>query len=293
MENNKNEIDLLELLIKIYLYLKKYWWILIISVLAAIIFTFIKNKSSVKSYNSSMIVYAKQNDNYMYAVTFKEFSKRYEKNPAEVITGIVSQANELIKSKNLDILARKMNLKKEDLKGLKGISSFYKTEKGEAHGNIVKINARSSNQDVYNSLGKGIEYLINNNAYIKSQISEDSLMLINIIQKIDIKTKELDSMQTKFLKNGKFNDFIIFNENSFSSESVMLFSLKEKLIKKLQNLNQVKIVEDFYVPKSEIVNIKTALIINSLIFIFLGIFIIFLIVFNKKAKAFDQNRKKS
>jgi len=293
MENNKNEIDLLELLIKIYLYLKKYWWILIISVFAGIIFTFIKNKSSVKSYNSSMIVYAKQNDNYMYAVTFKEFSKRYEKNPAEVITGVINQANELIKSNNLDILARKMNLKAEDLKGLKVISSFYKTEKGEAHGNIVKINATSSNQDVYNNLGNGIEYLINNNAYVKSQISEDSLMLINIIQKIDIKSKELDSMQSKFLKNGKFNDLIIFKDNSFFGESVMLVSLKEKLIKKLQNLNQVKIVEDFFVPKSKTVNIKTALIINSLIFIFLGIFIIFFVVFNKKAKAFNQNRKKS
>ena len=175
----------------------------------------------------------------------------------------------------------------------KVISSFYKTEKGEAHGNIVKINATSSNQDVYNNLGNGIEYLINNNAYVKSQISEDSLMLINIIRKIDIKSKELDSMLSKLLKNGKSNDLIIFKDNSFFGESVMLASLKEKLIKKLQNLDQVKIVEDFYVPESKTGSIKTALILNSIIFLFLGFIIIFFIVFNKKAKTFNQNRKNS
>jgi len=293
MENNRNEIDLLELLIKIYLYLKKYWWILLLSVSAGIIFTFVKKSSSVKTYNSSMIISAKQNDNYMYAVTFKEFSKRYEKNPAEVITGIINQTDGLIKSKNFDVLAKKMNLKPDDIKGLKSISSDYKIEKGEAPGNIVKIKASANNKDVFINLGKGIEYLINNNKYVKANISKDSVMLVNIIQKIDIKLKELDSLQSKFLKDGKFSDLIIFKDNSFFGESVMLVSLKEKLNKELQNLKQAEIVEDFYIPQPEVVSLKMSVIINVIVFLFIGFMIIIFILFNKKAKSFEQDQKKS
>lgn len=290
MENNKNEIDLLELLIKAYLYLKKYWPILAISVLAGMVFTFVQNSSSVKSYNSSMIISVKENDNYMYAVTFREFSKRYEKNPAEVVTGIINQTDELIKSRNFETLAKKMNLNSDDIKGLKSISADYKIEKGEAPGNVVKIKASANDKKVFINLSKGVESLINNNKYIKANISEDSVMLINIIQKIDIKLKELDSWQTKFLKKGKFSDLIIFKDNSFFGESVMLASLKEKLNKDLQNLKQAEIIEDFYVPKSQPVSLKKSVIINSIIFLFVGFMIIVFIVFNKKAKSFEQNR---
>ncbi len=293
MENNKNEIDLLELLIKLYLYLKKYWWIFGIALIFGIVFTFIKYKTVNKLYKSSMIMSAKSDNDYMYALTFKEFSKRYEKNPAELIIGIINQVNELVKSDNLDILAHKMNVKPSELSGLKSISSEYKTEKGEAPSNMVKITAVSGNKKVFNILGKGFEFLINNNPYVKSEISDDSVMLTNIIRKIEIKSKELDSLQTKFLKNGKINDLIIFKDNSFFGESVMLESLKEKLIKELQNIKKVKTVEDFYMPKFTTESIAKALVINVLIFLFLGFIIVFFIVFNKKAKEFEKKRKKS
>ncbi len=293
MENNKNEIDLLELLIKIYLYLIKYWWILLISIFVGIIFTFIKNKSSLKTYSSSMIVSAKQDNDYMYAVTFKEFSKRYEKNPAEIIIGIINQTNELIKNGNLSVLAKKMKLSESDLNGIKSISSEYNFEKGQAPGNIIKITAKSSDNHVFNKLGGGIIYLINNNSYVKEKEIEDSLMLTQIIKKIDSKLNELDSLQVKFLKDGKINDLIIFNNNSFFGESVMLASLKEKLVKELQNIEQIKTVEDFYIPKPVSTSLKMPLIINSILFLFIGLVIISFIVFNKKARSFNQKRKKS
>lgn len=293
MGNNKNEIDLLELLIKTYLYLKKYWWILGIALILGIVFTFVKNSDDTETYTSSMIVSAKPDNDYMYAITFKEFNKRYIKNPTEIITGIINLANEMIESNNIKGLAQKMNLNPEELKGLKTVNFEYKINKGEAPGNIVKINATSSNKKVYEKLGKGIEFLINNNSYVKEKMAEDSVMLVNIIQKIDIKSKELDSLQSKFLINGKINDLIIFKDNYFFGESVMLVSLKEKLLKEIQNLNQVKTVEDFYVPRSKSKSLKMPLVINIVIFLCLAFLIIFFIIFNKKAKLFEQERKKS
>ncbi|NOZ36059.1 MAG: hypothetical protein GXO80_12270 [Chlorobi bacterium] len=291
MENNRNEIDLLELLIKIYLSLKKYWLILLISVLAGIVFTVVKNIYSVKSYSSSMAVAVKQDNDYMYALTFREFSKRYEKNPAEIVTGIINQADELIKSGNISLLAKKMNISKSDLSGLKSISSEFNFKKGEAPGSIVQITANSSEEGVFNKLGTGILYLINNNAFVKGKTSEDSLMLVRIIKKIDIKLYELDSLQSKFLKNGTINDLIIFKNNSFFGESVKLTSLKEKINKDLKNLKEVKLVENFYIPKSKSASMKVPLLLNSIIFLFFGIIIIVFIEFNKKAKSFEQNQK--
>ncbi|MCF6183610.1 MAG: hypothetical protein L3J56_03100 [Bacteroidales bacterium] len=291
MENNKNEIDLLELLIKIYLSLKRYWLVLLISVLAGIVFTIVKNIYFDKSYNSSMSVSVKPENDYMYALTFQKFSNRYEKNPAEIVTGIINQANKLIKSDNISLLAKKMNLSKSDLIGLKSISSEYNFETGEAPGSIIQIQANSSDSKIFKKLGNGILYLINNNSFVKEKTSEDSLMLVRIIKKIDIKLSELDSLQSKFLKDGKITDLIIFKDNSFFGESVKLTSLKEKINKDLKNLKEVELVDNFYIPKTKYASIKMPLLLNSIMFLFLGIIIIVFIEFNKKAKSFEQNQK--
>ncbi len=291
--DNKNEIDLFELLIKIYLYLKKYYLVIIIAVLSAVVFTFAKNYSSPEKYTSSMILSVKPDNNYMYAITLKEYAKRYEKNPAEIITGIISQANEMLKNGNTEILAKKMNIDTKDLKHLKSISSIYKFDKNEAPGSIVKVNATASNKIIFNNLGNGIINLINNNSYVKSKTSEDSLMIINIIKTTDKKIKELDSLQEKFLKDGKINDLIIFKDNSFFGESIMMTSLKEKLKNELQNIKQAKLVENFYTPGAVKTSIKTALIINTAVSLFFAVFIIAVIVFIKKAKDYEKNRNNS
>jgi len=292
MEHKNNEIDLLELLIKTYLYLKKYWWIFVIAIILGGIFTLIKNHYLDKNYKSSMILSVKPDNDYMYALTLKEFNKHYEKNPAEIINGIIEQSNELIKNGNFDILAKKMNLNNEYIKGLKSVLSEYRFEKGEAPGNSVKITVNSSNQKVFNKLGEGLLFLINNNSFVKKKNTEDSLMLINIINKTDVKIHELDSLQSKFLKNGKVTDLFIFKDNSFFSESVKMNSLKEKLMNELKNLRQATLIEDFYLPKADKTNFTKTALLNIFIFVILAFFVIVFIIFNKKAKAFENKLKK-
>ena len=65
MENNKNEVDLLEILIKSYLYLKKYFWVFIIALTVGLIFAFIKNQYMGREYESSMILSIKFNDSLL------------------------------------------------------------------------------------------------------------------------------------------------------------------------------------------------------------------------------------
>lgn len=290
-KHKENEIDLLELFIKIYLILKKYWWIFLISVIVGIAAAFVQSVNSADSYKSSMIISVKPENDYMYAFTFREFNKRYEKNPAELIVEIINQANELIENDNIGRLAKKMNFNEKQLQGLKTISSEHKTKKGEAPAEIVKINVVSTNKKIFNNLGKGLEFLINNNAYVKTRNYEDSLMLLKMITQIDIKSKELDSLQTKFLKNGKINDFFIFKQGSFFGESVMLSSLKEKLNNEIHNLKQVKVIEDFYIPKASKKSFSKKALTYVLLLFILSVIIIIIIIFNKKAKQYQYLKK--
>ncbi len=290
-KQRKDEIDLFELLIKIYLILKKYWWVMLTAVFIAIVFAFLQSRNSNDAYESSMIISVKPDNDYMYALTFREFNKRYEKNPAEEIIGILNQTDNLIANGKLKNVAEKMNLKEEDIDGITSLSCNYKFEKGEAPGSIVSINVSSSNSDVFEKLGKGIMFLINNNRYIKDKNSADSLMLSNIINTTDLKIRELDSLQ-KIYYSGKSNsEFIILKDKSFFTEGVMLNSLKEKLTNDLKNLKQAKIIEDFYIPKANKKGFSKIVLIDVVLFLILSLIVIFFIVFNKKAKQYQHLKK--
>lgn len=284
--DNKNEIDLVELLIKVYLYLKKYIWILLLAVSIGIIYTLIKSNFQKDTYTSSMLLETKSENNYMYAVTFKEFQNRFETNPGELIIKIINSANELRKNGNLKVLAKRMELTEEQVKGISSIQSIYQYKRGEAISNLVTINASSSDKEVFNFLSSGIINYINNNKYITDKNKSDSIFLTEVINKIDKKIKEIDSLQTKSLNTNNVTNIFIYQENSLFSESIMLNSLREKLEKERMNIKQVQLVEDFYIPNPSKNNIKFNLIVNIAIFTFIGFLIIFFLILNKKANIY-------
>ncbi|NPA67310.1 MAG: hypothetical protein GXO50_01745 [Chlorobi bacterium] len=295
MKEDRNEIDLLELLFKIYFYLKKYAVILVAAVIAAVLVTFAANIYDKKEYKSSMILSVKQDNDYMYAVTMKEVPKRFEKNPAEAVTGIIMQADNIIKNGNFETLSRKMNIPVAKLKGLKSITAEYSLEKNSAPGNIVKINAEANNTEIFEILGKGVLNMIEENPFIKDKYDNDSVFLANVIANVENKIKKIDSLQSKYLKTGNADELILFKNESFFGEAVSLSSLKAKLLKELSDLQQAQIVEDFFVPQktSGKSSFLKTLIINIIIFLFSAVIIISFIVFNQKAKEYQKTKNKN
>ncbi len=291
MVNDKGEIDLIELMIKIYLYFRKYWYILALGVVAGVAFTFFQNMAKPKSYESSMLLSVKKEQNYMYAITFKEMYNRKEQNVGEVVADIIGQANKMLENENFEQLAERMHLKPTDLNGLKSISAVYSAkEDNEVVKNSIMVNAVSSKKEVFHKLGRGIETLVNQNKYIKNKTSEDSLMLCKIIAQIDKKNKVLDSLLANFFHIKSKMDLFIYQENSFFGESVMLSSLRENLRRELQHIQYVRLIEDFYVPAPKEKSLKSSFGINIIIFLFLSVFIVFFIIFRNKVKNFEQNR---
>jgi hypothetical protein len=287
MEKNRNEIDLIELFFKFYLILKKYIWILLIPLAVGIIFTIIKFYTKSPVYSSSMIVKAQPDEDFMYAITLKEFQNKYDKNPVEVIEKIIKEASDYRSNGNIDILAKRMNLPVEKARQILSLSTSYRYEKGEAYSNLITINVKTANAELFKDLNAGIINYINNNPYIKNKNHSDSIQLSNIISKIDYKIKELDSIQKQLLNKGIYQSNItIVGEYSMFAETVQLTALKEKLNIHLKDLNRVQVVEEFYIPGSEDKSFKRDLIINEIICLLLGLVIILFIVINKKANSY-------
>ncbi len=287
-EKKRTEIDLIEILIKLYLYTLKYKWFFVIAIIISIAYSFITISIQEESFESSMVIKTDLEKDYMYAVTFQEFQNRFEQNPGELIIKVMNSADNLINNDNIDELAKRTEINSNILESLNSIKTEYKYTKGEAVSNYVTISVSASDTKIYNTLGEGIISFINSNSSILAKHQRDSVFLTEVIIKLDKKISELDSLQNKFLKTGKFNDLIIYKENSFFSENIMLTSLREQLSLDLKEINQVEIIEDFYIPKTNPKNLKKVLTSNVIIFLFISIILVFFLILNQKANDYKK-----
>ncbi len=284
MEKNRNEIDLIELLLKTYLILRKYIIFLVIPLVIGIVYTIIKSVSKTPIYSSYMIIKAQTDDDYMYTITLKEFQNKYDKNPVEIIEKIIKEASNYRSHGNIEILSKRMNLTEEKVKQLVSLSTSYKYEKGEAYSNLLTVHAKATNPELFHELSDGIINFINTNDYFKRQYLSDSILLSNIINKTELKIYELDSIHNQLSKKGIYqSNIMIVGEFSTYAESVQLTALKENLMKKMRNLNKVETIEEFYRPVIQEKSFIKGLIINIIISFLVGVFIIMFIIINKKA----------
>ncbi len=292
MEKNRNEIDIIEFLLKIYLILRKHLIFIIIPLALGIVYTVIKEQTKADVYGSNMVLKIQPEEEYMYTVTMKEFLNKYDKNPVEIVEKIMKEASDFRANGNYELLSERMKLPVEKIKQIKYLGTSYRYEKGEAYSELITINAKTTNPELFLELNQGIINLINSNRYVESKHLSDSILLSNLISKLDNKIKELDSVQKQLLKKGIYQSNItIVGEFSIFAESVQLTALKEKLILKLSRLQRAEIVEPFYKPGSAEKSFKKDLIINSILSIFIGLIIILFKIVNQKANRYQKTGK--
>jgi hypothetical protein len=288
MTHSKNEIDLIELSIKIFIYLKKYFWIFALAIILGIAYSMITAKSVI-FYESEMLIKTRSENNFMYAVTLKELNTNIEENPGELIVKIIESLNKNIENKNIELLEQKTGLNEKQLKQITSIEAFHQYIKGEAVSNFVTVKVTGRNIDAFSGLSGGIIKYINTNSYILEKRKNDSLFLADIIQKLNLKIAELDKLQENFIKNNSINNIETYKDNSFFTENIMLSSLKEKLIYEQSQLNQTELIEDFFLPVEKTNASKKSILINVFIFLFLSFIVVFFLILNKKAKEYQKN----
>ncbi len=285
MQNNNNEIDIIELILKIYIYTKKYILVFAIAIILGAIVGFFKNKTTTTRYKSEMIIISKIQNDLSYK-TMARTRKNIDVGDNDVIVNIIKAFQQKLSNKNYVFLSKQTKLTELELKNITTISAKIIEDDNSADFDYLSINVNSTKPDVYKNLSLGIINYINNNNYIKNKYKKDSILIQELIAQTDKKINDLEEYSAqKFDKNN--NDFVIMNDNSVYGESVHLMAYKQKLVQELNSLKTATIIEDFYIPNSPIITSSTKVIIMySVIFFILSILLVLLLIINKKAKEY-------
>jgi len=256
MENRNTEIDLLELIAKLFIYIKKYFWIFIVAIILAIVFSFVKNKMYTKTYTSSMLL--RVNDENKQLLDYREiifFPKDDNtKKMGELVTRIINTSEILRSNGNYQILANRMNINLELIKDINSIDA----ENNDFEEKLITITVSANNVDLFKNTEDGFVNFINSNQFVKAKKLRDSVFFTDLINNIN-------------------------NQDVLSKEDLIL---KEKLILSLKQINIVEKVEGFYKPISNKFNLKKVLFINIFVSLFASLFIIIFIVFVGKLKEY-------
>ncbi len=290
-ENIKNEIDINELFIDVFVFLRKKIFIISAFLIAGIIIGIIKHYTGNPKYEVKMTAVSVIENNFLiYDISDK---KRYSYYSSEIAVNIINSLQYLIETKNYTELANKLNISNEDAVKIISISTDYlypvegtASEEDKNPTNFISITATIIDNKIIKNLQKGIENCIKENTYIKNIISQRKKLYRNMIKHIDNELIKLDSIQRAFIKNPVNNgDIVVVKENSFIVENVKLIAIKELLDAEYKEFTPFTSITDFNHSNSNENTLIKSIAIFGFITLILGFIFIFVISYNKKAKS--------
>jgi hypothetical protein len=288
MAENRNEIDLIELFVRIYIYLKKYIWLLIIFMAAAIIYSYVSHKFLAKSYKSEMILSIKQDTDYMYAFTFQDPKTQRSDKYCVIVQKLINTLSSRLEAQNYEELSNELNLDVELLKNISSLEGSFTSEDNRESFKLFSVEVYSKSNELFETMGYKLETYLNNNKHIKEQKHSDSIILTSLIHKTNQELKELDSIQAVLLQNKSNKSDIVFYQNlSYATETIKLQALKEKLSMELNALDKVEIIDDFYLPQVSESSLFKKLFTSILIALSIFFLVIFYLYIKQKSKEFN------
>lgn len=225
MGNNEQEIDLVELLIKIYKFIIKRKWLLLSSciiglTLGAISIT--RNPSKYKAF---------------YKKNYISLSSSVSKETlAELINGLHENFPPNPSINDLNHLSSLLNLPIDITKTFKNISitTDYTNEK---YNGGVKFTIEVFDKEKFDTITNSIIYYIDSNPYVKERYELLIKQQSELLSLINKKIKELDSCNINCYKHQTIpssNASITFNENLKEFNYVQLYQQKQLIEKELQ-----------------------------------------------------------
>ncbi len=256
-----NEIDLLELTVKLYLFIKRKLKFLLFFLIAGIIIGIVKHYISRPFYETYLVA----NSNII---------------SNNRIVDIINTLQPFIGEKNIDSSSGKLKTSINILKQIKNIeATIIEKEENELFElNCYKIDLQIYDNSMIDSIRYAIINLINSNNYIKKKTTLKRENILKLISKINEEIKGLDSLEQSLLSESK-NFIIIDGQN----EIVNLLEKKHKLEEEFQLTEAINIIEDFTVlstPANK--SISVHILIYGLIFLVIGFFVAIFIEVKKK-----------
>ena len=197
-----NEIDLIEIFVKIFLFFKRYKYLFLIGIILGILISFLKISLETKYYTSHITV---------------------ESNQKEALISIIESANEL---KDYSLLLKDFKFDTETSNKIKEIEIkrlFYGEGEKKGEFGSFKVYFTVTDTSVFKNIEEGLMYYTNNNEYFKELNKLYYLQRIELIKKYEEEINELDSLR----KTGNGKSLILSKDAETNFEIINLFKEKQ------------------------------------------------------------------
>lgn len=232
-KTSSDEIDLMELFLKLVRMIKKNFTMIVSFFVVGTLLGSVYGMFGTKVYESKMMV------------TSDILTDAYNDKLGENL-------NDLLKEKNLELIANKLSLSKEESENLVSIkiesAQKEKPSQKEDEKRWFLITAKVLNQEVLDKLEKGIATYLENNEFVKIRIEQKKNFNRELIKKIEKEILTLENFKNKvyegnFFENNKGN--VMFDPTVVNVRIIELNKEKLKYENDLQIVNSVQIVEGF------------------------------------------------
>ena len=225
----KDEIDLIEVFLTIYVFFKKHFWFLVISVVIGGVFGHLAKFYTKKYYESDMLVKS-------YVI------------PDDIFIRYIQNIQNVLSDGNIDFLSSRMEIDSSMLSKLKGINAEIEYDQKDNKKSLeyIKITAKVSDNKIFPDLQKAINNFLSKELYVQSEIEvykENNLYLIANIENEIEKVKELQKLNLMAKNKGEVN--IYNNQNSFQREILNLLKEKQNRENLLRFAVPCRVIQDF------------------------------------------------
>lgn len=263
LNNSSNdEVDILLLIYKVFLLIKRRFIVLIISAIIGVFIGFAGYIAQKSTYKSTLIANSDILRN-------------------EYVTLLFKNLNDLLKEGNIDALANYLKISPqiaETITKIEATTVILKEGLNESNSdklvNTFQIEITTLDPSKLDTIQKGIIFYIQTNDFVKKKVMLQKIFLQSMILKIDLEINKLDTLRNL----GRNNREVTFLDPAAINNSIVnLYERKINYQNSIETLNQVLIIQNFikymvpvgpkltiYIPAG----ISTGLI-GGLIFIFL------------------------
>ncbi len=265
-EKGNNEIDLIEVFFKIYIFFKKKFWILFIATIIGAGLGYSTKFFAKPHFESSMIV------------------KSYIMS-SNLLSEYIVKFQNLLNDENYKLLHEQTNLSIEELRSIKEITTEIPyDEKGKDELGYTIIHVKCIQNIVLDKLGNGILSFLEKEPYIKSEIEsfkeKNTVIIDHITDEISNIGLKNGQVSSKISEKNKIN---IFNSNeTFYNELIFLLEEKFQREKELNNASAFRVIEDFIVYNKPVKKTTTYTISGGLLLWFITLLFLLIRRMNKQ-----------
>jgi hypothetical protein len=265
MRKEANEIDLLELMAKIYNLLRRNIYIILAFVILGLIAGIYKSTSSDPYYETRMIAKS-------------PLSNTEVLNQLQALT-------ELKKNKSYVLLSQELNITEEQAKKIKTLIA-EKPEEEDSH--LMQIKLEIFDNNLIPKIKQGIIHYLETNQYIKRELKNRQEHYEEYLDKITEALQILREQENK--KNlPQAAKEILVSDESYSGQIIQLMNKKGNIESKLIRNQPLIIIKDFYEPQNPQKDISIQIAIYLGIGLILGIIVVFGITLIRKLETYRKN----